>query len=115
MVATTPRAESNHKPPELSEGGTSTLLMQPPGDRSGPSPNYQMYFTSGTTGTPKGVVLTQQMVCAHAVGAMREMRLHGGDVWLHAAPMFHLVDAFAMFAVTLAGGRHVILPSFNAR
>ena len=42
------------------------------------------------------------------------MRLHGRDVWGHFAPLFHLVDVFAVYAVTLVGGRHVILPAFNA-
>ena len=52
-------------------------------------------------------------MAAHARGAVREMRLHANDVWLHVAPMFHLVDAFAIYSVTLVGGRHVIMPSFN--
>lgn len=51
----------------------------------------------------------------HAVGTILEMKLNGQDVWLHAAPMFHLVDAFAIYAITLVGGRHVILPSFGTR
>ena len=42
------------------------------------------------------------------------MRLHGGDVWGHFAPMFHLVDVFAVYAITLLGGRHVITQTFNA-
>ena len=42
------------------------------------------------------------------------MRLHAEDVWLHVAPMFHLVDAFAIYAVTAVGGRHVIMPTFAA-
>ena len=44
-----------------------------------------------------------------------EMRLNGDDVWLHAAPLFHLVDVFAVYAVTLVGGRHVLMPSFTAQ
>jgi hypothetical protein len=43
-----------------------------------------------------------------------EMRLHGGDVWGHFAPLFHLVDVFAVYAITLVGGRHVLLPTFSA-
>lgn len=46
--------------------------------------------------------------------AAAEMRLHGGDVWGHFAPMFHLVDVFAIYAMTLLGARHVIVPSFSA-
>lgn len=42
------------------------------------------------------------------------MRLHGGDVWGHFAPMFHLVDVFAIYAMTLVGARHVIIPTFQA-
>jgi hypothetical protein len=42
------------------------------------------------------------------------MRLHGGDVWGHFAPLFHLVDVFAVYAITLVGGRHVLLPTFSA-
>lgn len=46
-------------------------------------------------------------------GAPAEMGLHRGDVWGHFAPMFHLVDVFAVYAVTLVGGRHVTLPTFT--
>lgn len=43
------------------------------------------------------------------------MRLNGEDVWLHAAPLFHLVDVFAVYAITLVGGRHVLMPTFSAQ
>lgn len=42
------------------------------------------------------------------------MKLNGRDIWAHLAPMFHLVDVFAVYAITLVGGRHVTLPLFNA-
>ena len=34
--------------------------------------------------------------------------------YLHAPPMFHIADALFVHAVTLIGGRHVILPRFDA-
>lgn len=43
------------------------------------------------------------------------MALNSRDVWGHFAPMFHLVDAFAIYAITLVGGRHAILPTFTAQ
>ena len=53
------------------------------------------------------------LLCVRACSA--EMALHGGDVWGHIAPMFHLVDAFAIYAVTHVGGRHVTMPAFEAK
>lgn len=44
-----------------------------------------------------------------------EMKLNHRDVWGHFAPMFHLVDVFAIYAITLVGGRHAVLPSFSAQ
>ncbi|KAH8051562.1 hypothetical protein JL722_10739 [Aureococcus anophagefferens] len=73
----------------------------------------EMYYTSGTSGRPKGVVLSRRNVLLHALGCAVEHRLRRGDVWLHAAPMFHLVDAYAIFAVTWVGGRHVAIPGFS--
>ncbi|KAL4853302.1 4-hydroxybutyrate--CoA ligase 2 [Chlorella vulgaris] len=74
---------------------------------------FHLYYTSGTTGVPKGVLLSHKIVVHHAVGTVKEMGLHRGDVWGHFAPMFHLVDVFAVYAVTLVGGRHVTLPTFT--
>lgn len=72
-----------------------------------------LYYTSGTTGRPKGVMLTHRNVKSHALGAIGELHITDSDTWLHAAPLFHLADAWAAFAVTWVGGRHVILPAFD--
>lgn len=73
----------------------------------------QLYYTSGTTGSPKGVVLTHENVCTHALAAIRELELSERDTWAHIAPMFHLADAWATFAITAVGGCHVFLPQFT--
>jgi acyl-CoA synthetase (AMP-forming)/AMP-acid ligase II len=73
----------------------------------------QLYYTSGTTGRPKGVILTHKNVATHALAAIAELALSDRDVWIHAAPMFHLADAWAVFAITWIGARHVFLPRFD--
>lgn len=73
----------------------------------------QLYYTSGTTGNPKGVVLTHGNVGAHAESAVIELGLTRDDVWGHFAPLFHLADAWATFAITQVGGRHVCVPHFE--
>ncbi len=73
-----------------------------------------LYYTSGTTGTPKGVMLTHGNVTAHALAAALELELSAADTWGHIAPMFHLADAWATLAITLVGGKHLFCPRFAA-
>ncbi len=73
----------------------------------------QIYYTSGTTGRPKGVMLTHKNVMVHALGTIAELHLTDRDVWLHAAPLFHLADAWATWAITWVGGTHVLVGEFD--
>jgi acyl-CoA synthetase (AMP-forming)/AMP-acid ligase II len=73
----------------------------------------QIYYTSGTTGRPKGVMLTHKNVTVHALGTIAELHLTDRDVWLHAAPLFHLADAWATWAITWVGGTHVLVGDFD--
>ncbi|MGZ5896011.1 MAG: class I adenylate-forming enzyme family protein [Xanthobacteraceae bacterium] len=67
----------------------------------------QIFFTSGTTGEPKGACLTHRNLTATAYDTVTSLELTGDDVWLHTPPMFHLVDAVATWGMTLIGGLHV--------
>lgn len=67
----------------------------------------QIYFTSGTSGKPKGVCLSHGNMVASTLDSIEALNLSDSDIWLHAAPMFHLVDAFAIWGMTLVGGGHV--------
>lgn len=79
-----------------------------------PSAPAQIYYTSGTTGRSKGVVLSHDNVYAHASAVIAELKLSERDVWAHIAPMFHLADAWATFALTAVGATHVFLADFEA-
>lgn len=85
-----------------------------PAVERGPDDLAHLYYTSGTTGKPKGVMLTHRNVRTHSEWAVDELGLRRDDVWGHIAPMFHLADAWAVFAVTMVGGRHVMVGQFEA-
>lgn len=92
------------------------LAAAPPLDRFSLGPGddavAQIYYTSGTTGRPKGVMLSHKNVAVHALGTIAELNLKDSDVWIHAAPLFHLADAWATFALTWVGGTHVLVREF---
>ncbi|HEX6032379.1 MAG TPA: long-chain-fatty-acid--CoA ligase [Tepidiformaceae bacterium] len=69
-------------------------------------------YTGGTTGLPKGVMLSQRNVVSNAQHAIMTFGFNERDTWLHVAPMFHLADAWACYAVTMVGGHHVFIPGF---
>jgi long-chain acyl-CoA synthetase len=72
-----------------------------------------IFYTGGTTGLPKGVMLSHRNLVANAKHALIAFGLDGDDSHLHAAPMFHLADGSVNYALTWVGGRHVILPAFS--
>jgi long-chain acyl-CoA synthetase len=72
-----------------------------------------IFYTGGTTGRSKGVMLSHRNICANALLCAPEFRFDEGTVWLHAGPMFHLADGAATFLVSACGGKHVFIPRFD--
>ncbi|WP_135825471.1 long-chain fatty acid--CoA ligase [Halorussus ruber] len=68
-----------------------------------------MCYTSGTTGKPKGVEYTQQMLWSHTMATLTPQGLEfdESDVIMPVVPMFH-VNAWGMpYSATAAGAKHV--------
>ncbi len=67
-----------------------------------------LFYTSGTTGKPKGVMLSsrnlQAMTCAYFIDVDE---VGGDDAFLYAAPMSHGAGLYN-FAGVLRGARHVV-------
>src|SRR5882757_9898637 len=105
-----PRVRWNDDDPPDADNDYEKLIARgpvAPAYARGPADIAEIYFTSGTTGEPKGACLTEQNLLASALDAIVTLELSGGSVWFHAPPMFHLVDAFAIWGLTLVGGCHV--------
>lgn len=70
-------------------------------------------YTGGTTGKPKGVMLSHRAIVAAAANQSAGGCGTQGDVYLHVAPMFHMADIQLMANHLLGGGTHVFLPGFD--
>jgi long-chain acyl-CoA synthetase len=72
-----------------------------------------IFYTGGTTGRSKGVMLSHGNLMANALNAIGEGLWLGRSTYLHAAPMFHLANGAAMYSLLLSGGSNVIIPAFT--
>lgn len=72
-----------------------------------------IFYTGGTTGFPKGVMLSHRNLFVSATGCAAARAWTVGGRMLHAAPMFHLADLAAMIANSILSGTHVIIPAFE--
>ncbi|CAM3657642.1 long-chain-fatty-acid--CoA ligase [Mesobacillus zeae] len=68
-----------------------------------------LLYTSGTTGNPKGVMLTHRNNYIHALSTMHHLRVSDEDTLLHVLPMFHVNGWGSPFYYTANGATQVCL------
>lgn len=84
-------------------------------DESGAGGDLAMiFYTGGTTGRSKGVMLSHDNLVANFLAQQAIVRHDPRSVFLHVAPMFHMADACCLFGMTGIGATHVAMPVFDA-
>ncbi|WP_280482015.1 long-chain-fatty-acid--CoA ligase [Nocardia cyriacigeorgica] len=85
-----------------------------PDTRTGGDTLLGIFYTGGTTGHPKGVMLSHDNLVTSALGSLSTGHvLSRGGRLLHAAPMFHLADFALWTCGNLADATHVFVPAFT--
>src|ERR1700723_4805132 len=73
----------------------------------------ELFYTSGTSANPKGVMLTHRNVYLHAVHVCLGFHIESGAVELHTIPLFHANGWGVAHFLTLLGGKHVMMHRFE--
>jgi len=103
MVVTSPAVE-------LPDGDSDTILL----DASTPADLALLVYTSGTTGTPKGAMLTHGNVLASSEAVRIAWRWTAGDRLVLALPLFHVHGlGVGLHGALLCGGAAVLVPHFS--
>lgn len=72
-----------------------------------------VFYTGGTTGFPKGVMLSHANLVSSGLALCGEGAATPGGCYLHAAPMFHLADVGIAQPHWLLGNAHAMVPAFT--
>jgi acyl-CoA synthetase (AMP-forming)/AMP-acid ligase II len=72
-----------------------------------------LYYTGGTTGFPKGVMLPHRAIWYNNLVMSKMLEARPESSYLHAAPMFHLADGAASGGQTAMGAAHIYIPMFD--
>lgn len=72
-----------------------------------------IFYTGGTTGRSKGVMLTNANHVSNTLQFLSLIDMTADSTYLHAAPIFHIADALCVYMVTHIGGKHIFIPRFE--
>ncbi len=74
-----------------------------------------IFYTGGTTGFPKGVMLPHRALWASSMCFGAGANVTADDRNIHAPPLFHIAGSAMLFSLTIFGGSHAFIPGFEPK
>lgn len=74
---------------------------------------FAILFTSGTTGRPKGAMLTHENVLYSTLSAAKVMRCTEADIFLIPNPLFHIMGVTFILRAACCGGKLVLMEKYS--
>jgi acyl-CoA synthetase (AMP-forming)/AMP-acid ligase II len=73
----------------------------------------EMFYTSGTSANPKGVMLSHRNIYLHGLNGCLTFDATREHVHLHTIPLFHANGWGAAHSITMVGGKHVMIHKWD--
>ena len=104
--APSPRGERVPLPSPSGRGERDDVLINPEKIQG-------IFYTSGTTGKPKGVTLTYSNHFHSAIASALQLGTHPDDNWLLCMPLFHVGGLAIVWRSVINGTTITLLPKFD--
>jgi long-chain acyl-CoA synthetase len=101
---------------DLDEGYEALIAGASPADIPDDLPTDAvagLFYTGGTTGASKGVMLTHRNLIANAMHFQVCWPFGPETRWMIVAPLFHLAGSIAVLATVWNAGEQIVLPAFE--
>jgi acyl-CoA synthetase (AMP-forming)/AMP-acid ligase II len=72
-----------------------------------------LFYTGGTTGRSKGVMLSNKNFLCNTTGSVPLYKMQDGWCFLIVGPLFHIAAGARIFSCAVLGGHAVVLPKFD--
>lgn len=78
-----------------------------------PEEGLIILYTSGTTGLPKGALISQRAMVARAMIARMDGMLALGDTFIAWAPLCHMVSTDPVYGTLISGGKVIVMDGLD--
>ena len=98
---------------EAYEAALAAQSEQPPAVRPHPEDGLVILYTSGTTGLPKGALISQRAEVARAMVAASDLPTTPEDGFVAWAPLFHMASTDTSLATLMNGGKVIVMDGYE--
>ena len=96
------------------EDRLADCAMTPPSVDVDPEDPLLILYTSGTTGLPKGAIISHRAEIARNVALRAEFGLAADDTFVAWTPLYHMGGADHSLGALMAGGKVIVCDGFDA-
>jgi len=99
--------------PALGAGGASRIEMPARRPQVDPARTFALVYTSGTTGSPKGTLLSHRNLFWNAIGSAMHLGFRAEDRWLVCMPLYHVGGLSILLRSALYGSSAILHERFD--